>query len=144
MRGRQHRAVAADDGAAFLSERRDFKLNAGLLAEGDGFRLNHFSCHGEGVSEADFVVAASLPVFCGIAAVDAVYILDEPAARIELLGQEQRRKIGTAASKQCDMAVAIAGNEAGNHRNLALAQYFVNRRGVGADRLSVVGIGFAQ
>ena len=74
-------------------------------------------------ANSDFVEALGVGAGGGIAVVDAVDVLDEAAARAELLGEEERREIGAAASEQRDTAAAIAGDEAGNDGDAALIEH---------------------
>ncbi len=97
---RQDGAVAADDGRVALAQSSHFERHAGLSAEGDGLALHHLARDGERIGEVDLVETLGIGVRGRIVVVDAVDILDQPAARVELLRQEERREIRAATAKE--------------------------------------------
>ena len=117
---REGRAVAADRGGIVCAEGGHLELHSRLAGECDGLLLHDFSSNRQGVAVLDFLEALGVGTLCRIAVVDTVHVLDQAASRVELLGQEERRQVRAAASEQRNPSLAIASNEAGNHRDSAL------------------------
>src|SRR5579872_3754335 len=120
--------------------RRHFELHSRLLAERDGFWLHHPGPERQRSVEVDLAEALRQRVSGGITVINSVDILDQTAARVELLREKQRGEVRAAAAEERHSSLTIAGYEAGKHRDAAQAEDVGDGRSVGAYRLGIVRI----
>ena len=105
--GREHRAMAADDGCVVFAQSRDFeRTRRSFLPKAMAFCWTTLPAMASASAKLISSKRLASGACGGIAVVDAVDVFDQAAARVELLSQEQRGQIRAAASEQRDMAVS--------------------------------------
>src|SRR5215469_14832116 len=121
-----------------LAKRCDLERHTSLAPKRNCLLLDNLAADRQRIGKIDLVEALRIGTRGWIAVVNAIDILDQPAARTQLLRQEERREIRSATPEQRHPPKPVASHESGNDGDAPEREGVFDGEYVSAHRLGVV------